>query len=599
MTLRIKTLLVVGITIVCLVSILYAISRVTVLDSFTQLEIEDVDRNVERAVSALQDDIDRLESISGDWAPWDDTYAFIQDANEEYIQNNLVDVTFANLGINLMIYVNTSGEIVHGQAFDLLAYEQLPPPQGLQEYVSGNSPLVSHLDEESTITGIIMLQDGPMLVASHPILTNEHTGPIRGALIVGRYLDTAEIASLAEQTHLSLDFRQIGGPQLPPDYEAALAELTAVSTAFVRPLDGETVAGYALLEDINGKPLLLLRADMPRDIYEHGVASNRYTILSLVGIGLALIVLTMLLLERLVLSRLTRLSKSVEAIGAGGKMSARVAVEGNDELSSLGNNINTMLSALQSAAVEQKRMEQQLMLAGRLAAVGELAAGVAHELNNPLAAVQAYAQLLDERKDLDDSTRKDVNTIYKQALRASKITGNLLSFAREHKPERSLSSINELIKSSLDLNAYKLKVNSIDVITHLAPDLPQTMVDPHQIQQVFVNLITNAEQAMSEAHGRGTLHIETSSYNGTIRIVFKDDGPGIPEERLNKMFDPFFTTKDVGKGTGLGLSICYGIVQAHGGRIVAQSEVGKGATFTVELSVSTKDQCTQTRSASS
>ena len=239
---------------------------------------------------------------------------------------------------------------------------------------------------------------------------------------------------------------------------------------------------------------------------------------------------------------------------------------------------------------ERQRMEQKIQLTGRLAAVGELAAGVAHELNNPLAAVQGFAQLLAERNDLDESMRGDVETIHKEAKRASKITSNLLSFARKHEPEKRFISINDALAQSVDLHAYRMRVNNIEISSDPDPDLPATMADTHQLQQVFVNLITNAEQAMTEAHGKGTLSIKTEAVDEVIRITFSDDGPGIPEENLTNIFDPFFTTKAVGKGTGLGLSICFGIVQQHGGHLHAGNEPGKGATFVVEIPIVSEGQ---------
>jgi len=234
---------------------------------------------------------------------------------------------------------------------------------------------------------------------------------------------------------------------------------------------------------------------------------------------------------------------------------------------------------------ERKQMEQQLQLAGRLAAVGELSAGVAHELNNPLAAVQAYAQFLSARDDLDESIKMDVETIYKEAQRATKITENLLSFARRRNIEKEPISINEVLERSLKVYAYRMEVNSIQIMRELNPDLPMIRADSNQIQQVFTNIIINAEQAMMEAHGTGKLIIKTGITGDMIRIEFTDNGPGILQNNLKAIFDPFFTTKGVGKGTGLGLSICYGIVQEHGGHLYCESKPGKGATFIVALPV--------------
>lgn len=251
----------------------------------------------------------------------------------------------------------------------------------------------------------------------------------------------------------------------------------------------------------------------------------------------------------------------------------------------MGEGENVEVIAIGRDVTERKQMEQQLHLAGRLAAVGELAAGVAHELNNPLAAVQGFAQLLTSRKDLNQSIKADVDAIYHEAQRASRITSNLLSFSRRHKPEKRFISINEVIEKSLELHAYRMKVNNIEVILELAPELPNTMADFYQMQQVFVNIITNAEQAMTETHKRGRLAIVTQRAGETIQARFTDDGLGIPGEDLKKVFDPFFTTKDVGKGTGLGLSICYGLVEQHGGRIYATSKPGEGTAFVVEIPI--------------
>ena len=240
--------------------------------------------------------------------------------------------------------------------------------------------------------------------------------------------------------------------------------------------------------------------------------------------------------------------------------------------------------------LEKERIEQQLQLAGRLAAVGELAAGVAHEVNNPLTAVQAFAELLVSDPDLDGRVKEDIEVIYSQAQRAAKITSNLLSFARRHRPEKRLVSINHAISKTLELHEYRMKVNNIDIVQELDPNLPETMADFHQLQQIFFNLITNAEQAMTDHNGKGTITIRTEVVEGMITISLADDGPGIPEENIKKIFDPFFTTKEVGKGTGLGLSICFGLVKSHDGNLLVQNNDNGGATFVIQLPIITEEE---------
>jgi PAS domain S-box-containing protein len=233
---------------------------------------------------------------------------------------------------------------------------------------------------------------------------------------------------------------------------------------------------------------------------------------------------------------------------------------------------------------EDREIQERLYLTDRLASVGEMAAGIAHELNNPLTGVVALSQLMLE-SDVPAEMKEDLEAISKEGRRAAGIVKNLLSFARSHVMSIQSIQINEIIKEVLSLRAYEHKVNNIQVVTHMAPDVPTITADPFQMQQVFLNLVLNAEQAMIESHGRGVLTVSTEKQNDMLKISFADDGPGIPPELMNRIFDPFFTTKDVGKGTGLGLSICYGIVTNQGGRIYARNQQGKGATFVVELPV--------------
>ena len=243
------------------------------------------------------------------------------------------------------------------------------------------------------------------------------------------------------------------------------------------------------------------------------------------------------------------------------------------------------------AEEERRQLEQKAQFASRLASVGELAAGVAHEINNPLTAVVGYASLLLDREDIPEDIRRDLEVINAGARRVAGIVGKLLVFARQTKPERKYIDINEIISATLDLRAYSLQSSNVKVILQLDPDLPKTVADPGQLQQVFLNLIVNAETEIKLGHGAGKLAIKTEKIgDNIIRISFRDNGLGIAKKNLDRIFDPFFTTRKVGEGTGLGLSLCHGIVTEHKGRIWAESQLGKGATFIVELPIVAADE---------
>jgi signal transduction histidine kinase len=240
------------------------------------------------------------------------------------------------------------------------------------------------------------------------------------------------------------------------------------------------------------------------------------------------------------------------------------------------------------AAEREKELQRELYLSSRLASIGELAAGVAHQLNNPLTGVLGFSQRL-LKKSTDEESSQDLRKIYGEAERAAKIVQNLLTFARRRQPKKEYSDINNVVQSALELRAYELKTSDIEVTANLASGLPKIMLDFHQIQEVFLNLILNAEQAMTEANGGGKLAIKTEKNKKYVRCTFSDDGPGIPPENLDNVFDPFFTTKGERGGTGLGLSVCHGIIGEHGGKIYVKSKPKKGATFFVELPITIKE----------
>jgi len=240
------------------------------------------------------------------------------------------------------------------------------------------------------------------------------------------------------------------------------------------------------------------------------------------------------------------------------------------------------------AEERERRLQMQLSLSNRLASLGLMVEGIAHEINNPLASVIGFAQVL-AHEDIPENTRRDLKTIADSAQRVADIMNNLLAFARQHKLERTCVNINDTIVSALEMRADPLRSSDITVTTRLDLALPLTMADADLLQQAFLNLIINAETEMRLAHGGGALEIRTELINDSIRAAFVDDGPGIAQSNLVHLFDPFFSTRGVGQGRGLGLSVCYGIVTDHQGRIDVKSEPGKGSIFTVELPVVRED----------
>ncbi|MCL1473739.1 adenylate/guanylate cyclase domain-containing protein [Argonema antarcticum] len=376
MKLRQKTLLVIGLSLVGLVGVLYATAYIHLMKHTHDLEVDYTTQGVKRALDALDEDVSNLSIVVRQLGAWDDTYNFMVDSNNRYLKTNLSNQTFADFRLNTTVLINTSGRWVFKKGFDLKYNKEILVSKGLQEHLKAKSLLLQHTTPKSSHKGIVLLPEGLLLIASHPVVTNKFDSPIHGTLVMGRYLDAEEIQRLATLTQLSISIHPLNNVQLPPNLQAmssALAEKEKQEVVgeipnpkseiqngeiLVRPLDENAIAGYTILKDIYGKPALLMEVKFPRIIYNQGKASLIYLLFSLLGAGFVFGIGNLLLLEKMVLSRLARLSDGVKSIGKSGDLSLRVSSAGEDELSSLGRTINWMLETLESS-LKQLKSEQE------------------------------------------------------------------------------------------------------------------------------------------------------------------------------------------------------------------------------------------------
>ncbi|MEE9291558.1 MAG: ATP-binding protein [Acidobacteriota bacterium] len=315
----------------------------------------------------------------------------------------------------------------------------------------------------------------------------------------------------------------------------------------------------------------------------------------IVGVGFAV------LLVRVIVDPIKQLVHATRRI-AQGDLDIILPIRGADEIGELSKAFNRMTLNLRDSrgqleknnadlevkvadrTQELRDAQDQLVQAEKMSVVGQLVSGVAHELNNPLAGILGYSQLL-LRKEPDEKIGRGLKKIEREAERCKRIVQNLLIFARKRKLERSMADLNSVIEGTLDLRDDHLQSGKVKVIRDLAPDLPKTLVDTSQIEQVLMNMINNAQHAMARGRRPPELTLRTRHVGNRIRIEVGDNGAGISPENVKKIFDPFFTTKEVGQGTGLGLSICYGIVNEHGGTIAVDSVSGTGTMFTIDIPI--------------
>lgn len=361
MTLRKKTLLIVSAALLILIILLSVMSRIIILKSFLKIEEKYVLRNIHRTQAFITDNFANLNNTARSWAERDDTYGFIRDKNDKYIEANLVDSTFSTLRLNLIMLMDASGNILVSKAYDLKSSKAVPVPEGFLSYISDKEFLLRRNHLTNNMTGIVLLPEGPIFIADRPILKSGEKGPVRGTLVFGRYLDTDYLKKLADANDMELEMSRFNDPALPDDFKKARDSLSAESPVFSKLLSRSRIAGYTTVNDVYGKPALILRIAMQRDIYNQGMNNFYCFVLSLTVVGLVSGILIFFLLEEQVLSRLTRLSRDVKSIGASGDPSMRVRVTGKDELSLLKDEINGMLEALESSEKALRKSKEALI----------------------------------------------------------------------------------------------------------------------------------------------------------------------------------------------------------------------------------------------
>jgi signal transduction histidine kinase len=540
---RTKMLIIITVTIICLNAVLFAISEIILMGGFAGLEEQNTRQSVQRINGTLSDDLSTLSGAAGDWAAWDETYSFIQNANPSYIERNIPNSTFSEIRLNVMVFINSSGGIVWEKGFDLINDTITPVPVSLHEYLSPNSLLLLHNSTESSLKGIILLPEGPLLFTSKPITDNERKMPVKGVMIWGRYLNPAEIKRLANITHSSLSVYRFDDTNLPAGMQAGQAFFSDKTPILVSVPETNitTISGYTMLKDAYGKPALLLRVDSSRTIYEQGQTVVNYFLLSFMVVslvfGMVIFSFFQIRLENLHLA---------------------IADQAKSEF--LANMSHDLRTPLNSTIGFSELLKQGV--------AGALSEKQNHYVNNILTSSQFLLTLINDILDL------------------SKIEAGKIELAPEKMSVPLI--VNETI-SLLKENAIKHKVL---LKTEFDPELEFIDADKQRFKQILFNLLSNALKFSKEEGGTAT--IITKKEGDMVKISVSDTGIGIKEENFGRLLRKFeqLDSKSGKKygGTGLGLVISKYLVEMQGGKIWAESRYGEGSTFTFILPIKAKKE---------
>ena len=718
---------------------MFSVSSAILLHGFERVEAQAMHQNLERALDALNQDFEILSATVRDYAVWDDTYAFITNRDPGYIKLNFNQAMWESFNLHLILMVLPSEQVVFSQRRDPLSSDITSVSQAVQDAVVNSGIL--HQPEGKPHFGIVLLPDGPMLIAAHSVLTSNLEGSSRGTLVMGRYLDAAEVSRLSELTRVSLDLRQISGVSLPADFEAARTALFDGQSNWIQPLSSDAIAGYVLLEDIQERPTLLLRAEMPRVIYRQGVLSLRYLGMSLLSLGMLFGLVIWLLWRRLVGNIIERdrmeqalfqeerfrkvfedapIGMAIANISSGqivkvnyalcemldytsAELEAKTVQEitHSDDWSQnchlfeqliagaianyqtekryLKQNQETLwinLTAtlihapqgngcyilemfenvterkqteailrqseaqyrnqaeqLKSTLAELQQTQAQLVQSEKISSLGQLVAGIAHEINNPVNFIsgnlthadshiqdllnlirlyqkhypQPSAEILAKTESADlDFLLEDLPKLFSSmkvgSERIHQLILSLCNFSRLNEADVKAVNIHEGIESTLMLLQNRLQANDLHPAIQVVKDysdLPLVECYAKQLNQVFMNILLNAIEALErkwsieEWHPKAGQPEEWQSPKIWIQTLLKgdravmqisDNGTGFSEQVKARLFDPFFTTKAIGEGTGLGLSVSYQVIVGnHQGQLQCRSTPGQGAEFTIQI----------------
>jgi signal transduction histidine kinase len=577
MRIRIKSIIALVVTTICLLVILHFISNSVIQTNFLKIEQDEVTQTIGRIQVAVTNRYAEIDSDLVSCSQLNSTYAFIQNQTRDYRDTYLTVSSLANMDVNFVLFLNEQGTFVTGMGLNLTTMQQIPIPQDIISKVTSDSLIWNLRSLDSHTNGFILSEGQPLLLASRPILMTDGRGPARGVLIFARYYDAAELQKLSyimKVSYMSIDLVEDWQQQnAVPD--------EALSASYIKPLNDQFIAGYDIIDDIRGQPVIVIGATMPRIIYNQGLATIGYMDQALTIVGIVFSVLIIILLEFSVLRRLSNLTGSVTKLGQRESFSQRLSVSGNDEVTWLTLSINGLLEEIQTQSLKLQKTE-------RLSAIGEFARQIGHDLRNPLTSTKYAAYYLKQKGDKCSAEDRDkmLDIITTDVNRSDKIITDLIEYSSEICVEPQEVSPKSLVTGAL----LTVQVpNSVTVVDKVLAE-PKLWVDEKSIQRVFSAIVQNSVDAMPNG---GALTITSHQGASKVTFSFTDTGVGISEELLPKLFSPLLTTK--ARGMGFSLAISKRIIESHGGEISVESATNKGTTFRVTLPIqSTIQQPRQT-----
>ncbi|MFN8372122.1 MAG: CHASE4 domain-containing protein [Anaerolineae bacterium] len=585
MTLRQKTLLIIGVIFALLVGVLSLLTRTILFNSYEDLQAQNTRANIQRAINSLQRETDNFAGSVDDYARWDDTLNFIQTLDENYIIDNIGSATFTTFYIDYMIFTDPSGQVVYSSGLDLSTETEIPVPAHVLDYVAQHPALYQFASVDDETSGFAHLPEGAAIIASHPIRDSLNQGPIGGALIWVRVMDDADRQMLAEIIQLSIDWYSLDDPQMPADFRTALEHINPSTPTYVNMLDSQRSAGYGLLNDLDGSPVMIVRIDAPSSSVQKGEQTALYFVIVLFILGATAVIATLLLLERLVLARIATFSADVRRISQT-NVSGRVTISGKDELGTLEADVNRMLAQIESAQNDLRTAKDAAELANR--AKSTFLANMSHELRTPLNAIMGFLSIMMMNGKLDSKDAFRAQRAYANSERLLNTINDILDISRIEAGRLQIVpapvSIRDVVESIRGQMEVLAEEKQLAINVNIAPNVPAVVeTDGDALTKIITNLLSNAIKFTE----KGSVSLSVENQDRQLIIKVRDTGIGIAPHMYDLIFESFrqvdeSTTRAYG-GIGLGLAIVQNLCKAMHGSVRVESELGKGSTFIVNL----------------
>ena len=584
MRLKYKVVLLLAGVLVLHLALSHMVNRLVVQPSFLALERDNAAKDIRRCADALDNEIAYLSTFCADWAAWEDTYTFVDDGNEAFKKANLVPETLKSNKLNMVYIIALSGRVAWGEIRDLESEktELMPLSQFPAQQWPLDHPLLAMHEPDQKVAGILLTDKGPMAATSHTIIHSDHTGPVKGWIIMGRLLSAEGVRELAARTQVALTVWTVG-PELGPRQQEVVARLQQQEGILIEPVGPDTLDVFTLQRDIKGQPALLLEADIPRLISARGKQASLVAWLTSLGGGTLILLLLWVLMHWVVVKPLIRLRVHARRMGKEQDLSARLDLSRRDEIGDVCRSFDDMMDRL-------ARSQAQMAAAARTK--GQFIANISHELRTPLNGVVGMVELL-MGTNLDQRQRKWAQIARYSASVLLRLINDVLDFSKLEAGRvellRSPFDVSRLVEDLAEAFSYEASRKDVELICRVDGPLPcRVMGDEDRLRQVLTNLLGNA---IKFTH-RGEVTIACTVVpvaGGATQLDFRvrDTGIGIPAERIEHIFRGFSqadasTTRKYG-GTGLGLAISRRLVEMLGGRIELTSQVGKGTEFRFSL----------------